>query len=359
MKLNYLLLLILLSNGFLFAQIPTDYYSTAEGKSGYELKTALFNIIKNHNQQSYSSLWTHFKTTDKKSDGTVWDMYSDVPGGTPQYVYTFIEDQCGNYSGEGSCYNREHSWPKSWFDDDYPMYTDLFHLYPTDGYVNGKRSNYPFGEVGSPSWTSTNGSKVGNNITEGYSSRVFEPIDEYKGDFARSYFYMATRYENVIENWINYGLASELLDGSNDKVFKDWQLNLLLNWHYEDPVSEKETNRNNSVYTIQNNRNPFIDHPEYIALIWDYSNSLESNTTLEEYTVYPNPGTGIFYIEGKFEQSENIVMLYNNMGQVVFIENKGFFSRSQINLTNLPKGIYYLKIESKNKQFQTKKVILH
>ncbi|MCU4162432.1 endonuclease [Carboxylicivirga caseinilyticus] len=358
MKLNILASFLLFFNVVIFAQIPTGYYNNADGKSGYELKTALYNIIKGHTQQSYTSLWTHFKTTDKKSNGTVWDMYSDVPGGTPAYVYIFVEDQCGNYSGEGSCYNREHSWPKSWFDDGYPMYTDLFHLYPTDGYTNGKRGNYPFGEVDSPTWTSTNGSKLGNNSTDGYSSLVFEPIDEYKGDFARSYFYMATRYENVISSWVNNTGASQILDGSNEKVFKDWQLQLLFKWHNNDPVSDKEINRNNDVYGIQNNRNPFIDHPEYVALIWTTETSVKNNS-LEDFNLYPNPSNGIITITGNFNDSENILSFYNNLGQLVYRINKPNFTQSQVNISHLSKGVYYLKIKAKNKQFTTKKVILH
>ena len=246
------------------AQIPAGYYSTADGKTGAELKTALYLIIKDHDALTYSDLWTAFQTTDKKSNGKVWDMYSDNPGGTPPYEYTFITDQCGNYSGENSCYNREHSFPKSWFNDGYPMYTDLFHLYPTDGYVNGKRSNYPFGEVGSATWTSMNGSKLGSSSYPGYSGTVFEPIDEYKGDFARSYFYMVTRYENVVMNW-----SSAMLDGSKYPAFTTWSKNMLLEWHRQDPVSQKEIDRNNAIYNnFQHNRNPFIDHPEYAECIW-------------------------------------------------------------------------------------------
>lgn len=162
-------------------------------------------------------------------------MYSDIPGGTPPYEYTFVDDQCGNYSGEGSCYNREHSFPKSWFNDASPMVTDLFHIVPTDGYVNGQRSNYPFGQTNNPSWTSLNGSKKGSNSTTGYSGTIFEPIDEYKGDFARIYFYMATRYENIIPNWENNSSSADAaLDGSSFQVYEDWLLDVLLSWHQED-----------------------------------------------------------------------------------------------------------------------------
>ncbi len=245
------------------AQPPAGYYDEAQNLDGAELKTALKNIIDNHNALSYAGIWTAFYDTDAKPNGKVWDMYSDVPEGTPPYEYTFGSDQCGNYSGEGSCYNREHSFPRSWFDDANPMYTDLFHIVPTDGYVNGQRGNYPFGEVGNATWTSQNGSKVGTSNYPGYNSTVFEPIDEYKGDFARGYFYMATRYEDVITTW-----SSPMLDGTTFPVFSGWALNLLLEWHAADPVSQKEINRNNAIYTHQNNRNPFIDHPQFVNQIW-------------------------------------------------------------------------------------------
>jgi endonuclease I len=241
--------------------VPSGYYDGTENLNGENLRTALFMIIKDHTSISYAELWSAFIDTDKKTNGKVWDMYSDNPGGTPPYEYTFGEDQCGNYGGEAYCYNREHSFPKSWFNDGYPMYTDLFHLYPTDGYVNGRRSNYPYGKVGSADWTSRNGSKVGRSNYNGYSGIVFEPIDEYKGDFARTYFYMLTRYMDKISQW-----DSDMLSGSN---FSTWAKNMLLEWHRNDPVSQKEIDRNNAVYSYQYNRNPFIDNPYFANKIWD------------------------------------------------------------------------------------------
>lgn len=269
MRRNLLVLAILFSSFLGFADIPDGYYDDAEGLNGEQLKTALYHIIKGHNSQSYNSIWTHFQSTDPKPNGKVWDMYSDVPGGTPPYEYEFGEDQCGNYSGEGSCYNREHSFPKSWFNDASPMVTEIFHIVPTDGYVNSKRSNYPFGETNDPDWTSENGSKVGGNSTPGYSGTIFEPIDEYKGDFARIYFYMATRYENIIANWENNSSnADAALDGTSFPVYEEWYLNMILEWHNNDPVSQKEIDRNNAIYDVQNNRNPFVDHPEWVATVW-------------------------------------------------------------------------------------------
>jgi len=247
---------------FLIADIPPGYYDDAQGLDGEPLRLALHNIIDDHIPQSYSSLYGHFQSTDAKSDGTVWDMYSDVPGGTPPYIYNFTSaDQCGNYGGEGDCFNREHSWPKSWFNEGMPMNTDLFHIYPTDGYVNGMRSNHPYGEVESTTWTSQNGSQRGNMNSYNHNGTVFEPIDEYKGDFARTYFYMSTRYYTEDSGWDD----NDMVNGSN---LNDWAVDMLMDWHLQDLVSQKELDRNDAVYAIQENRNPFIDHPEWVGCVW-------------------------------------------------------------------------------------------
>ena len=256
---------------FLIADIPPGYYDDAQGLDGEPLRLALHNIIDDHIPQSYSSLYGHFQSTDAKSDGTVWDMYSDVPGGTPPYIYNFTSaDQCGNYGGEGDCFNREHSWPKSWFNEGMPMNTDLFHIYPTDGYVNGMRSNHPFGEVASSTWTSQNGSQRGNMNSYNHNGTVFEPIDEYKGDFARTYFYMSTRYYTEDSGWDN----NDMVNGS---TLNDWAVVMLMDWHLQDSVSQKEIDRNNAVYVIQENRNPFIDYPEWVGCVWGECDSGTAN----------------------------------------------------------------------------------
>ncbi len=150
------------------------------------------------------------------------------------------------------------------------MKNDVVQVLPTDGYVNGKRSNYPYSEVGSATWTSQNGSKLGTSNAAGFSGTAFEPIDEFKGDVARIYFYMATRYENVIANWQSNANADDVLDGTSDHVYDNWFLDLMMQWHEQDPVSQKELDRNNDIYDYQNNRNPFVDHPEYAESIWGY-----------------------------------------------------------------------------------------
>lgn len=258
MKRIFLTCLSLCACALGFAQPGVGYYDQAEGKSQYALKTAMFQVIKDPQVVTYKELWTAFRTTDVREDGKVWDMYSGVTN------YTFGTDQAGNYSKEGDVYNREHSFPKSWFNDATPMYSDLFHLYPTDGYVNGRRSNYPFGETESPTYTSIGGfSKLGPSSLPGYSGVVFEPADEYKGDFARTYFYMATAYEDRIAGW-----SCEMLSGDNVACYEPWAMEMMLRWSKEDPVSKKETDRNNAVEGFQHNRNPFIDFPGLEQYIW-------------------------------------------------------------------------------------------
>ena len=243
--------------------MPQGYYDAAVNKSGNTLRVALHNIIKEHDTLSYNDLWQAFYTTDMRTDtNKIWDIYSDRPGSSPYYYFSFGSSQCGSYSGEGDCYNREHSVPNSWFGGSVaPMYTDLFHLYPTDGFVNSKRGNLPIGKVTSASWTSTNGSKVGTSNISGYSGQVFEPIDSFKGDFARTYFYMAVCYMDK-----NLGVETQSNFSSGD--LKPWAKQLLLQWAALDPVSRKEIDRNNAVYQLQHNRNPFIDYPELAEKIF-------------------------------------------------------------------------------------------
>lgn len=260
-KIKILFLFCIFGLFVLEAQEPEGYYKDAYNKAGYTLKTALYNVIDGHTALSYDALWTAFRTTDKTTDGKVLDIYSNCD-------FSFGGDQCGNYKNECDCYNREHSFPKSWFNDAKPMYSDLFHLYPTDGKVNGMRSNYPFGEVSSPTYTSIAGCKLGSNSTSGYNGTVFEPQDQYKGDLARSYFYMVTRYEDKVSNW-----NTDMLNHTSNQAFSNWAKELLIKWHKQDPVSQKEIDRNNAVYGFQKNRNPFIDHPELVDKIWGSDNA--------------------------------------------------------------------------------------
>ncbi|MBR1543708.1 MAG: endonuclease [Muribaculaceae bacterium] len=250
-----------------FAAVPKNYYRTLDGKSGQALKNAVNAIIKNHTVYSYGSLWYYFPSTDCMPDNPkrVWDMYSD-------YTYYF-NDRVG-YSTSGM--NKEHSVPKSWWSTtggttatvngatvDADAYTDLNHLYPSDGDANSAKLHYPLGTVSKADFN--NGvTKVGTPVSGegGGSASVFEPDDRYKGDFARTYFYMATCYQNY------YWRYTWNMSNSTWLTLNDWTIKLLLKWHRQDPVSQKEIDRNEAVYRLQNNRNPYIDNPDLVEYIW-------------------------------------------------------------------------------------------
>ncbi len=245
---------------------PTDYYSSCEGKTGEALLKALAGVVSDHNNVGYDGLWEVYKTSDVHPDGTLWDIYT-----TKNWGATFTK--CGNYKLIGDCINREHSFPKSWWGGKKAaQYSDAYHLYPTDGKVNGQRSNYPYGECSGGKTLPNNGSvralgRLGTSTFSGFNGTVFEPDDEYKGDLARSYFYMATAYNSSISQWTQ-GNGNQMLAGNSYPVFKEWSINLLLKWCRQDPVSDKELNRNEAISKHQHNRNPFIDHPELVEYIW-------------------------------------------------------------------------------------------
>ncbi|MCD4689840.1 endonuclease, partial [bacterium] len=274
--------------------IPAGYYDSAEGLVGETLQAALHLIIDNHTVQSYAYSWTAFRSTDDKPNGKVWDMYSDIPGGVPPYAYTFGIDEGGVGGVEGTGYNREHSWPSSWYGGEvYPMYSDLFMICPTDNFVNNQRGSDPYGEVDSPNWTSLNGSRRGNCTYSGYSGLAFEPIDAYKGDFARTYFYVTSRYYSEDAAWP----GSAMTDGAE---ILPWAVDMLIEWHLADPVSRKELERNGTVYTMQGNRNPFIDRPEFAEAMYITTGVDEPNEfagrlfTLEQNAPNPfNPTTTV------------------------------------------------------------------
>jgi endonuclease I len=249
-------------------------------------------------------------------------------------------NQCGTYSSENECYNHEHTWPSTFFNDATPMRTDLFHVMPTDGYVNNKRSNYPYGKVNSSNWTSQNGSKLGSTSTyAGYGDKAFEPIDSFKGDVARNFFYMSTRYENEDGGWGNWTMAN----GAN--LTTD-AITLLLAWHHLDPVSQKEIDRNNAVYAIQGNRNPFIDYPIFADCIWGVSDcagvGITQNDVQQEFDVYPNPSTNTIYIQCKSITPSRIEVI-NIFGEKIINQD---YTSHQINITDLAAGNYCIIIQT-------------
>ena len=246
--------------GKLSAQdIPEGYYNNIDGKQLWELKTALNHILKNHNVLRYSDLWYYFHSTDQseKDHRIVWDMYSNN-------VWYFESDPNKTTSGM----EKEHSLPKSWWAEadyvtKYDAYSDLNHLFPADGPTNRAKSNYILDEVtGTPSFNNGR-SKVGPSA---HASKAFEPHTDYKGDFARAYFYMITCYEHYAQQWRAESLS--MFNKETSQVLKDWAKVMLMKWHREDPVSQKEIVRNEAVYGFQGNRNPFIDFPDLAEYFW-------------------------------------------------------------------------------------------
>jgi len=335
--------LLILICGSIYGQIPAGYYNSAAGLTGSPLQVALHNIIKNHTTISYNNLWTAYQKTDVKPNGKVWDIYSDVPSGIPPYEFTFSTDQCGNYSTEGDCYNREHSWPQSWFNSVSGPVSDLFHIYPTDGKVNGVRNNYPYGNVSAPSWTSLNGGKLGPCTDAGYSQTVFEPIDEYKGDLARGYFYMSTRYYSEDGGWSSS-------DATNKSTILPWEINVLLQWHHQDPVSAKEIARNDSIYyKFQHNRNPYIDNPQWADSIWISTVNIffKENTFSNSFTIYPNPAKESFSIRAHLPVSGNYTIHVTDITGKLIAEYSCLFKEDLLMDCSLwEPGMYFIAVSS-------------
>ena len=254
-----------------FSQIPTGYYNGTAGLSGYALKSKLHSIIDSkHYSYNYSNVTDFYATTDidtyYENDGTILDIYSENPTGADAYSFT-PNQITGSATAEGEGFNREHGMPQSTYYGVYPMYSDIHYLIPADAYINQRRSNYPYARNNGNNRIFSNGSKLGNSTTPGYSNLVYEPIDEFKGDVARYLLYFVTRYEGSLKSF-NYQLSTSPLDGSEEKGYADWYITMLKEWNTLDPVSPREINRNNAVFAIEKNRNPFIDHPEWVNLIW-------------------------------------------------------------------------------------------
>lgn len=271
----------------IFAAEPDGYYTSCINKGGNDLLVALHSRISDHTDVGYGGLWNVYKKSDVTAGNKLWDMYSTKE-------WPLNDERCGNYSYVGDCVNREHSVPQSWFNSASPMKSDAFHVYPTDGKVNGQRSNFPYGECsGGTSEPSHNGvsakGRLGRCTFPGYTGTVFEPADEYKGDFARSYFYMVAAYNDKIAGWSGETFAENSYPGLNA-----WALDLFLKWHRQDPVSKKELDRNDAVYSFQHNRNPFIDHPELVEYVWgNHKNELWKGTVAAPEILIPANGSTI------------------------------------------------------------------
>lgn len=344
--------------------IPVGYYDSAEGLAGDDLRAALHGIIDDHTVLTYASSWESFYTTDDKPNGKVWDMYSDVPGGTPPYEYTFGVDQGGIGGVEGTGYNREHAWPSSWSGGELlPKYSDLFTLYPTDNFVNNQRGSDPYGVVSSPTWTSLNGCKRGDCTYPGYSGIAFEPIYEYKGDFARTYFYVTVRYYTEDVAWS----TSAMTDGAD---ILPWAVNMLLDWHEADPVDRKELERNGTVYGMQHNRNPFIDRPEFADLLYQAA-GLEDEPAAPAFALHqnaPNPFARTAVVRFALATRSDVrISVYDVVGRLVRVlsdrsyapgEHEVIWDGLDARGREVAAGVYFYAMEADGFRDERKMVLL-
>ncbi|UPT70403.1 MAG: endonuclease [Flavobacterium sp. JAD_PAG50586_2] len=348
--------------------IPPGYYNTATG-TGYSLKTQLSNIIDNHNDRGYGGLYTTYTTSDIDSfyenNGTMLDMYTENPTGSEcEFIYGGgLQDDGTLGNNECERYNREHTIPQSYFGDGVqPMYSDAHFVIPSDKRVNAQRGDLPFGKVNVANWTSLNGSKRGSNLNSGYSAgfsgTVFEPIDEFKGDFARLLFYFATRYQTNLVGFYNSSasLSKVMFDGTADHAFSQTFLNILLTWNTQDPVSDKEIIRNDAIYARQNNRNPYIDHNEYVTAIWGLPLAVSTFDSLSSVSIYPNPSNDVINIATEIALDEIDIITIN--GQVLQQIKKPVIQNNNYTISNLPKGFYFIKLSSDSSSV-TKKVVIN
>lgn len=279
------------------------YYESIDGTSGKELMDAIQRVAKQGYRADdfrYDSVWLAFKHTDLRPDSYIWEIYSDC-----DFVYE--KDRTSNTTQTGECkgYNREHAMCQSWFgttslagqemssSKKNSPGSDIFHIYPASYGMNSRRGNRPYGEVLTAANVSGNGTKYGtpiqtisvtNSVAGAYLegsitliTNVLEPADEYKGDIARSYFgtmvkwageWTFNRNENgrvIFDATID---ADTHYASENNYGLTPYGLALLLKWHRQDPVSQKEVDRNNGIQLTQGNRNPFIDYPYLAEYIW-------------------------------------------------------------------------------------------
>ncbi len=340
-KMKHLFLSIALTASLsAFAAAPSSYYNSAEGKSGAQLKTALSYIIDDHNDNGYGGLYYIYEDSDDKN-GKVWDMYSDCS------FYNSKSDRCGSYKNVCDCFNREHIIPQSWFDENYPMRSDAHHVVPSDGKVNGLRSSYPHGETNANKVPGLGLGKVGTSSSSAYRGTVYEPDDEYKGDIARIYFYFVTRYQNKMSSFDTGGVLAKNTYPSLTAGFA----NLMLKWHREDPVSQKERDRNDGIYKHQDNRNPFIDYPALAEHIWGnakniawYKTSTSTNNTHEsKIFLAENPVKNQLIIKAEDNYEFNY-KIFSITGQIQMANTTS--TGENINITSLNNGIYIIKINA-------------
>lgn len=338
MKKIFLFVVSLLYYTGLVSQIPDNYYQSAYGLSGEPLKEALHLIIKGHTTYSYSAIKDILKETDE----------DPANPNNVILLYTGRSQDKNTFGGGPDDWNREHVWAKSHggFGDVPPCGTDLHHIRPTDASVNSDRGNKDFdnGGVQHPEATGCY-----------YTASSWEPRDEVKGDVARMIFYMMVRYEGT--------------DGEPDLEVVDWvnsapephhgKYSALYQWHQDDPPDAFEINRNEVIYSYQNNRNPFIDHPEFLILIYDPTNTV-NDLHISSFSIYPNPASDIIYFQIERPVQTSVMVKVNDLTGVEVYSGVIDFSRSKtsLNVSHLKEGLYFLSVELHDRYFTQKLVII-
>ncbi len=335
MKILFLLSTLVFSLTTGFSQIPPGYYDNAEGLSGDELKTALHNIIDDHTEYSYNALRDFIlKNTDEDPNNS-----SNII-----LLYTGRSQNKNTFGGGANEWNREHVWAKSHgdFGNNPPCGTDAHHIRPTDASVNSARGNKDFdnGGVQHPEATGCY-----------YTNSTWEPRDEVKGDVSRMIFYMSVRYEGgsgepdlEVVDWVN--------TSPNPQHGK---FSTLYEWHQQDPPDAFEINRNEVIYSYQNNRNPFIDHPEYLISIYDPASIIE-DLYANQIIIYPNPAQNYISVNTDFPEFNNGTLSIRNIyGQEVYQEVlSGTEPNNKIDVSGLPNGLYILSFYKDNQVFSKK-----
>lgn len=310
MKRIFATLILALCASVSFADVPLGYYQSVTGLKKSSLKAALHNTIQAKKVLDYGSgngsTWSGFYQTDRMSDGEVRDRYSN------DHRY-FASNANANSASAVSGMNIEHSFPKSWWGGSTNnAYKDLFNLMPCESTINSSKSNYPMGKV-TKSNTDNGCTKVGTGPgANGANINLWEPADKWKGDFARSYMYMATTYSNF--TWTNAQGLNQLENNAWPTLQK-WAYELFLEWCRQDPVDEIEIARNEAVYKIQGNRNPFIDFPNLAEYVWgdsvdvafDINTTMKSSDAIEGGGGNTGGGTDVEEPEINYDEDGNLI----------------------------------------------------
>ena len=315
---------LLILHTCLFAQIPAGYYDGTSGLYGDNLKSTLHSIIEGHTEYDYDYVDELLKNTDEDPTNSANVIL----------LYTGRSQSKSSFGGGVNDWNREHVWAKSHgdFGTSKPCGSDLHHMKPTDASVNSSRGSLDF----------DNGGSYHSEATECKSDNdSWEPRDDVKGDIARMMFYMCVRYEGT-----GGELDLELVDYTGTGTAPNFgKLSTLLQWHADDPVDQFEIDRNDAIYGYQNNRNPFIDHPEFVSEIWEHNSIDEQMTKKITVSVYPNPAKDVLYINApNFIDKKMTITFINAIGQPVkTVKDVTVARKNTIRLHDLQRGAYFVK----------------